>query len=280
MSTFVIARLTFREASRRWILWVAILLGLVFLIVYGIGFNEIQKDLARQFGSRSVGSLQKNEIYNFILIAGLYAVNFLSILMTVLTSVSTIAGEIESGTIQTLASKPLPRWQILIGKWLGFAGMLVLYIMLMGGGVVLIVYTISGYVAPNVFLGLALMVADTLLILSVALAGGTAFSTLANGALVFGLYGVAFIGGWIEQFGAFLQNQTAVNIGILSSLIFPSEVLWRRAAFEMESPIVSALGVSPFSTNSVPSPAMIVYALFYTVLAIAFALRRFNRRDL
>jgi hypothetical protein len=30
----VIARLTFREASRRWILWVALLLGLLFLLVY------------------------------------------------------------------------------------------------------------------------------------------------------------------------------------------------------------------------------------------------------
>jgi Cu-processing system permease protein len=279
MSAFVIARLTFKEASRRWILWVAILLGLVFLTIYSIGFNEIQKDLQRQLGSQTA-RLQKNEIYNFILIAGLYAVNFLCIMMTVLTSVSTLSGEIESGTMQTLASKPVHRWEILIGKWMGFAGMLALYLLMMGGGVVLIVYLISGYTAPNTFLGLGLITCNTFLILSVCLAGGTTLSTLANGGLVFGLYGVAFIGGWIEQFGAFLQNQTAVNIGIISSLIFPSEVLWRRAAYKMESPIVSALGVSPFSSNSIPSPSMVAYALLYAILAIVYAIRKFNRRDL
>jgi Cu-processing system permease protein len=279
MSAFVIARLTFKEASRRWILWVAILLGLVFLTIYSIGFNEIQKDLQRQLGSQTA-RLQKNEIYNFILIAGLYAVNFLCIMMTVLTSVSTLSGEIESGTMQTLASKPVHRWEILIGKWMGFAGMLALYLLMMGGGVVLIVYLISGYTAPNTFLGLGLITCNTFLILSVCLAGGTTLSTLANGGLVFGLYGVAFIGGWIEQFGAFLQNQTAVNIGIISSLIFPSEVLWRRAAYKMESPIVSALGVSPFSSNSIPSPIMVAYALLYAILAIVYAIRKFNRRDL
>jgi Cu-processing system permease protein len=279
MSAFVIARLTFKEASRRWILWVAILLGLVFLTIYSIGFNEIQKDLQRQLGSQTA-RLQKNEIYNFILIAGLYAVNFLCIMMTVLTSVSTLSGEIESGTMQTLASKPVHRWEILIGKWMGFAGMLALYLLMMGGGVVLIVYLISGYTAPNTFLGLGLITCNTFLILSVCLAGGTTLSTLANGGLVFGLYGVAFIGGWIEQFGTFLQNQTAVNIGIISSLIFPSEVLWRRAAYKMESPIVSALGVSPFSSNSIPSPIMVAYALLYAILAIVYAIRKFNRRDL
>jgi Cu-processing system permease protein len=279
MSAFVIARLTFKEASRRWILWVAILLGLVFLTIYSIGFNEIQKNLQRQLGSQTA-RLQKNEIYNFILIAGLYAVNFLCIMMTVLTSVSTLSGEIESGTMQTLASKPVHRWEILIGKWMGFAGMLALYLLMMGGGVVLIVYLISGYTAPNTFLGLGLITCNTFLILSVCLAGGTTLSTLANGGLVFGLYGVAFIGGWIEQFGTFLQNQTAVNIGIISSLIFPSEVLWRRAAYKMESPIVSALGVSPFSSNSIPSPIMVAYALLYAILAIVYAIRKFNRRDL
>jgi hypothetical protein len=52
-------------------------------------------------------------------------------------------------------------------------------------------------------------------------AGGALFSTLTNGGMVFGLFSVAFIGGWIEQFGAFLSNQTAINIGIIASLLPP-----------------------------------------------------------
>ena len=117
----VIARLTFREAARRWVVWVALALGLLFLVIYAIGFNEIEKDLSPG-GSR--GNLVAAEMHNFFLLAGLYVVNFLTSLMTVLTSVDTLSGEISSGTIHTVVSKPVPRWQIVLGKWLGFTGML------------------------------------------------------------------------------------------------------------------------------------------------------------
>jgi hypothetical protein len=48
----------------------------------------------------------------------------------------------------------------------------------------------------------------------------------------------------------------------------------------MQSPVVGALGFSPFSNASVPSLAMVAYAGFYLVAALALALRRFGRRDL
>jgi hypothetical protein len=98
--------------------------------------------------------------------------------------------------------------------------------------------------------------------------------------MVFGLYGVAFIGGWVEQIGSFLKNQTAISIGIISSLIIPSEALWKRVAHDMQSPIVKAMGFSPFSAPSVPSPMMLWYGVFYTLLALALAIRQFEKRDL
>lgn len=278
MPTLTIARLTFREASRRWILWVALLLGLVFLIIFALGFNEISRDVHQRAGN--MPTLQQSEIYNFMTMAGLYAVNFLTVMMAVLTSVDTLSGEIASGTVHTLVSKPVRRWEILLGKWLGYAAMLLAYLLLMAGGVVAVVYLISGYTPPNVLRGLALMGFNVLLLLSVSFMGGAWLSTLANGVLVFGLYGVAFIGGWIEQFGALLRNQTAINIGVVCSLIMPSEALWKRAAFEMQSPLVAALGFSPFITSSVPSPMMIAYAGLYLLAALGMALRQFQRRDL
>jgi len=278
MSAFVIARLTFREASRRWILWMALLLGVLFLAVYAIGFNEIHKDIQRRVGE--VALLERGTFYNFMLMAGLYVVNFLTAIMAVLTSVDTLSGEIASGTIHTLVSKPLQRWEIVLGKWMGFAAMLLLYLVLMAGGVLASGYLLAGYLPSNALLGLGMMAFNVLLLLSVSLMGGAVLSTLANGALVFGLYGLAFIGGWIEQFGSLLQNQTAINIGILCSLILPSEALWKRAAYEMQSPLVAALGVSPFSAASVPSPLMVGYAILYAAIALGVAVRMFSRRDL
>jgi len=278
MATLVIARLTFREAARRKILLAALLLGIVFLTIYGLGYHYVNVELNRT-GS-GPGMLQRNEIRNFLLMAGLYVVNFLTVMMAVLTSVDTLSGEIASGTIHTLVSKPLQCWEIILGKWLGFTGMLTLYLLLMAGGVIGLVFLISGYIAPHTSQGLVLMWLNGVLLLGVSLLGGAMFSTLANGVMVFGLYGIAFLGGWIEQIGSFIQNQTAVNIGIISSLIIPSEALWKRAAFEMESPLVRALGFSPFSAPTVPSPVMVGYAVVYAIVALILAIRQFNRRDL
>jgi Cu-processing system permease protein len=275
-STGVIARLTLHEAARRWVLWAALILGIIFLVVFSLGFNEIQKEIARS----TTQSLQRNQIYNFMMMAGLYAVNFLTLVMAVLTSVDTLSGEIASGTIHILVSKPMRRWEIVLGKWLGYSAMLSVYLLLMGGGVVLAVFLIGGYAAPHIPQGLGLMWLNIELMLTISLLGGTTLSTLANGVMAFGLYSIAFIGGWVEQFGSFLQNQTAVKIGVISSLIIPSEALWKRAVYEMQSPLVAALGFSPFSAASTPSAAMIVYAILYLLAAFGLALRMFKRRDL
>jgi ABC-type transport system involved in multi-copper enzyme maturation permease subunit len=282
MSTFTIARLAFLEAARRKILLAALLLGLLFLIIYGLGFHFIIVEAEKSVGNANL--LQLNEIRNFLLMAGMFVVNFLTSIMIVLTSVDTLSGEISSGTIQTLAAKPIRRWEIVMGKWLGFTGMLTLYLLLMGGGVMGIVFLRTGYTAPHPLRALELIWLNALVLLSVSILGGTILSTLANGVLVFGLYGIAFLGGWIEQIGSFLPDQaashTAVNIGIITSLIMPSEALWKRAAHELQSPLVAALGFSPFSSAYYPSLLMVVYAVLYTVIALILAVLLFKQRDL
>lgn len=283
-ATLIIAGLTFREAGRRKILLAALVLGLVFLVVFGLGYHYIIAEIERT--TRNPGRMVANinELSNFLMMAGLYVVNFLAIMMAVLTSVDTISGEIASGTIHTLLAKPVRRWEIVLGKWLGFAGMLALYLLLLAGGVMVLIYLRSGYVPLQPARGLALMLLNAVLVLSVSLLGGTFLSTLANGVLVFGLYGVAFIGGWIEQVGALLPEnaaiQTTTNIGIITSLIMPSEALWKRAAFELQSPLSAMIGVTPFSSKSVPSPAMVAYALVYVLFVVFLAMKQFERRDL
>jgi hypothetical protein len=115
---------------------------------------------------------------------------------------------------------------------------------------------------PGLAGGLALMLLEGMTLLSVSMLGGALLSTLANGVLTFGLYGLAFIGGWIEQIGSLLRNEAAVNIGIVSSLLMPSEALWKRAAYEMQPPLARDLGaMTPFSASSVPNERMVLYAV-------------------
>jgi Cu-processing system permease protein len=273
---WIMAAVTYHEAARKKMLWMAMAAGLAFLILFGTGLHF----QAKSFAARGMGVVLRREISFTMLTMGLYAVDLLAVLMTILTSVDTISGEIASGTIQAVATKPVPRWQLLMGKWFGFVGMLTTYIAIMVGGVNAITYVIAGVTARHVMSGLLLMWMESVVLLSVTFALATYFSTMTSGVLALGLHGLAFLGGWIEQFGAVTQTQSAVNVGVVASLLMPSESLWRRAAFEMQSPLANALRGSPFSTLSVPSLGMVFYAVLYMAIALVVAIRRFSQRDL
>jgi ABC-type transport system involved in multi-copper enzyme maturation permease subunit len=277
---FIIARLTFQEAVRRRIVLSALLLGAAFLVLFSLGFHFMQPEIERAAAGGPANAIGTAEFYNFLFMAGMYAVTFLAIAMAALISADTLAGEIGSGTIQAIVTKPVRRAEIVAGKWLGFAGLLALYLLLMAGGVMASVWLQARYAAPNLWRGVGLIYLESLLIMSVTLMCSSRISTLATGGVVFGLYGLAFIGGWVEQIGSFLQNQTAVNIGIISSLIIPSEALWKRAAFEMQSPLVRAIGFTPFTAVSTPSALMVAYAAIYLFVALVLAVRWFSQRDL
>ncbi len=280
----ILAKLTFREAMRRRILLAGLILGISFLVIFTIGFHfileQIKLAVDASAPSQGMAQLAHSETINAFEMMGLYAVTFLSIAMAALLAADTLAGEINSGTIQTLVAKPIRRSDIVLGKWLGFAGLLGLYLLLMAGGIVLSVFVQTGYAPDNLLIGLPLIYFEALLVMTITLMCSSAFPALATGGIVFGLYGLAFVGGWIEQFGSLIQNQTAVQIGILTSLVIPSEALWRRAAFEMQSPLAGSLGVSPFGTISVPSVLMIVYAVVYLIGALILSIRIFQKRDL
>lgn len=272
-----IARLTLRETQRRRILWAGLLMGLGFLAIFAIGFYFIQREIAREPQAGDELAF----IYGFLLTAGLYATNLLVVLMAVLISVTTISGEIESHTIESLVTKPVARWQIVMGKWLAYALLVLLYLLLLAVGLMLIVYGFTGFAMNNIPAGLALMALSALVVLSISIAGGTRLSTLANGVVAFMLFGIAFLGGWVEQIGALFRNEAAVNIGIITSLLMPADILWKKAltVFQPEFTAASMMA-GPFAVTSQPSNVMIGYAILYVVALLAFALWSFSRRDL
>jgi ABC-type transport system involved in multi-copper enzyme maturation permease subunit len=275
--------MTFQEAIRRRIVLTGLVLGILFLIVFSMGFRFISVEVAREEALDAGGpasNIMLAEMSNFLLQAGLYACTFLSVALGALLGADTLAGEITSGTIQTVVSKPIRRSDVVLGKWLGFAALLALYVLLMTGGTALSVFLQQSYVAPNFLVGILLIFLEAVLIMTISLACSSALSGLATGAVVFGLYGLAFIGGWIEQIGSIIQNATAVQVGIITSLIIPTESLWRRASYEMQGPFSAAMGISPFSSVSIPSGLMVGYALFYLVMALVLANAVFSRRDL
>jgi Cu-processing system permease protein len=274
-AVLTIAHLTLAEARRRRILAAALVLGGAFVLLFAVGFHFIVRDLPRE-----ASAAQQRFVMSFIVLAALYAANFLIVMTSVLITVDTLAGEIGSGVIETLCTKPVPRWAVVAGKWLGCWTILSLYAALLCGGVLLVARLVGGYTPPNAALGLPLLLLEGTVLLTLALAGGTRLSTLANGVTIFGLYGLAFVGGWMEQVGTLASNTTARYIGIAASLLVPSESLWQLASHQMQPPMARDLGMTPFSPLSVPSPAMVWWAVAYVLVTLAVALRLFRTRDL
>jgi ABC-type transport system involved in multi-copper enzyme maturation permease subunit len=275
-----IAELTFREAFRRRIATAAFILGFAFLVLNGGGLYLLVADTPMQGISERTPPVMRRMIVTTLLMMGMYAANWLVVLMTVLCSVDTLSGEISSGTMQSLATKPVRRWHLVAGKWLGFSGILTPFVLVLCGGVVLEMWLFTGHWSTGVPRALALVWLESMLLLAITLRAGASLSTLATGASVLGLHILAFMGGWIEEFGSIAGSRTATNIGVVTSLIMPSEALWRRAAFELQGTAIGAVGRNPFSSLSVPSPAMVVYGAVYTVAALSLAVRRFSRRDI
>jgi ABC-type transport system involved in multi-copper enzyme maturation permease subunit len=270
-----IGHLTFVEARRKRLVAAALILAAAFVALFAIGLHFIAADARARLAPSQQGFAM-----SFIVMAALYAANFLIVMTSVLVAVDTLAGEIGSGVVEALCTKPIGRASVALGKWLGCWVLFVLYAVLLCGGVLLVARLVAGYTPPHALLGVSLLLLEGTVLLTLALAGGTRLSTLANGVTIFGLYGLAFIGGWMEQIGTLAGNATARYLGIAASLLVPSEALWQLAAHHMQPPIVRDINLGPFSPASVPSPAMVVWAVVYWLLTLAVAVRLFQRRDL
>jgi Cu-processing system permease protein len=292
---FIIAGLTLREAQRRWLLVVGVLLGGAFVLVYTTGLWFIVQHSPCGPRARPCATpfqaLQFRAGLNMGAILGLYVANFLTVITAVLLPIDTLSGEIASGVTQTLASKPIRRAEIVIGKWLAYWLLVAFYIVLTAGGVIFSVWAVSaivsgsGFVPPSAARGLALILLEATVMLTISIAGGTRFSTVTNGMVALGVFGLGFLGGFVEQFGVMLVagetgRMTMRNIGTIISLLVPADALWRLAAYFMMPAIVRDLEVTPFNSMYPPSGAMVLWAIGYIVVVGMIGVRQFNKRPL
>jgi ABC-type transport system involved in multi-copper enzyme maturation permease subunit len=272
----IMAGVTLREAVRRRIVWTALIAGALLLAIFAIALH-LQ---VLEFQSRPMSPFVRYQVESGMMMIGLYTCDLLAVVLTILTSIDTLAGEISSGTIYAIATKPLARWQILVGKYLGFLAMVTAYVVLTFWATVGVAWATTGVVPEHALRGLLLIIFECLAALSVTFLLGTWFTTLTTGVLALGLQGVAFMGGWLEQVSGFSQSAHIVTLGVISSLVMPGESLWRRAAYEMQTPLAGSLSFSPFANVSIPSGAALVYAGAFTAVVLGVAIAHFQRRDL
>jgi len=284
MMPLLIARLTFQEAVRRKLVWVVLVLSAVFIVLYVYGFHVVVDDF-EAFNAQRGGAPRQfvpREVQMSVMVMlGLWTVNFLAGVMTIFAAVGAISSEIEAGTLHVIATKPLARYEIIAGKYLGFLGMIVSYIALMFACVIATARIVGDYTPPNMLTGLALMILVSTILLSLTMLGSTIFSTMANGVVVFMLYGLALTGGLVEQIGTSLDNDTMIRMGIASSILVPSDAMWKLASYKVQPALaVSLTGPNPFGTIVPPSDFAVRYAICYCLAVVAASVLVFHRRDI
>ena len=279
MSLWIVADHTLREAVRRRVVLAAAVVIGGFLALYGVGVWFGYRDISTD--PDLTASMQR-VIVGFMLQGGMWSLNFVASLLAIFLAVGSISGEIDQGTMHAVAARPVRRCYIVLGKFLGNLLLLTVFIGISTAVMIAVVAIITGQFAERAWTAPFAMLFAAAILLAVTIAGSTRLGTLANGVVVFTLYAVALVGGVIEQIGNFLDNPVTFDIGIATSVLLPTRALWDLAGTQLAQQSASTTGMTggPFSSLNPPSGWMLLVAAVYLVLALAYAVRAFQRRDI
>ncbi len=275
-----VIKLSFKEMMNKRILHLGIILTLVYLLVYGIGLHYL---LAEYSNATDQFWFVQQLGYQFLSL-GWYISTFMVGALAIMAGAGSISREIESGTVLSLASKPLSRTAILGGKFCAYSLVNILYSTVLLAAVAgMVRYYFRLLIDPvSLLVGIGIFMLVPLLLLSVTQVFSSIMSTMTTGIISFMLYAVAIIGGFIEQMGALMQNAGMINIGVLSSLLMPTDAIYRMAISHAGGMLgMGAIAeFGPFGAASVPSNWMLIYVIAYIIVMLTLATVLFNRRDL
>jgi ABC-type transport system involved in multi-copper enzyme maturation permease subunit len=281
VNTWIIARFTLQEAASRRLILAGLLLSAAFLALFGLGFGFLYGRAAEQTDRTGLLLIGAATLLTTL---GLYAVYFLTSFLALLLSVGAVSSEVESGALLAVLARPIRRPEYLLGRWLGQALLVGLYVVLMSVALLFIARLVADYQAPDAPRAVALLTLSALLLQTLGLVGSTLLPTLANGVVVFSLFGLAWLAGMIEFIGGLAQNLAMVNLGIAVSLLLPSDALWRGASYYLQSEtfLSAAAGrpMLPFASSSPPTTALLVWSTLQVLALLLTATAAFARRDL
>src|SRR3712207_1413323 len=185
------AALTVKEASRRKVVRALAALTFALLALSAWGFHRLSAETGAAELTSGEARLVASQVLNLVM----FGLSLIAALGTAFLAGPSLAGEIESGTVLAVLARPVRRTAVLLGKWLG--------LVVFGGGFVatagvaqfLIVRATVGYWPPHPVKGLALLAAQTAVLLTLGLLLSTAISPMASGVVAVGLFGGAWIAG-------------------------------------------------------------------------------------
>jgi ABC-type transport system involved in multi-copper enzyme maturation permease subunit len=291
MGLLLITRFTLLEAVRRRLFLAVLILSVLIVAAFAtLLLLVIHSPL------NTNDSVPDTQLYilgegAILTVLAIWMVYLLSSTLTIVFTANMISGEVEAGTFAILVPKPLTRFEIVAGKWLGYALIVCIYTALMVLAFLAIIRWQTGYWPTNAFAALGLLELGMLVLLGITTLGSALVPTMVNGAVALMLFigaPMASIAQFVVQILNLPSSQTVQSITTVINLIIPTDALWHGAAFYLIPPTANfiTLGISPLAfntpfTSGQPAPlALLIWAVVYCIALPALAALRFQHRDL
>jgi Cu-processing system permease protein len=286
-----VASLTFREAWRRRVVLAAAVMALGFLAIYGAGLHFVADQIGH--GLSFDAELSHRGAAVQMLALGLYTSSLLIALTAVFVSAGSVSAEVD-GVIYGVLSRPVRRWEIVVGKFIGLVVMLSVFDAALNAAVIGLARWLMAVPLVSWPVGMALLVLEPLPLLALALLGSSRLPTLANGVLCTAAFGIGLLGGMMEQVDGLvsrvvsmaggIHSGTLTYLGIVTSLLMPLDAVHRLALGALLPQGLESFGPLPGlggGTDAlVPSNGMMIYAGAYVFVMLLLAARAFSARDL
>ena len=244
---------TFREAIRDRILYLF------------IGFAVIMVISTKLFGMLTVGDESK-----IVKDIGLAAMQFFSMLIAVMMSMLLISREVDNRTVFNILSKPVRRWQFILGKYLGLVAIVAVNLLLITVILVAMVLIYTGQFDPMLVFA-AFM---TMLEMSVVAAFATFFAVLTRPIL-----------GSLMTLAMFIVGHTSADLWMLTRHLpgtFTRAVITvvyylvpNLERFNFKTEVVHDLPIQPAAVGWA-----VVYASAFVAVLLFLAALRFRTKDL
>lgn len=277
MKVLAVARLTLAEAAKRRLLVTGGAVSVAFVGLFLAAFWFL--DARAGSGAGMLSALASTLLTVF----GLYTVYFLTGVLAVFLAAGAVSGDVDSGTLHAVLARPLSRAQYLLGRWLALAVLVTGYVAVMAAALLAAARVFGDYVALDPWATAGLLALQAVCLLSLALLGSTLLPTVANGATVLALFGLAWLGGVVGSVGRSLGNEALVTLATVVTVAVPSDALWRAASYFAQSPLLLAAGQIPgipLASTVPPSAGVVAWGVAYPLVALGLAVFVFSRRDL
>jgi len=235
-------------------------------ILYSIlFFAGLMVAISAIFGAASIGDHVK-----YMKDFSLMSVSLFGVIIAVVLGVNLLHQELGKRTIVNILSKPVARWQFVVGKFFGLLATLTLVIGCMAAGVVLAFTMFTGEFDP----GLLAASAVALLEINIVIAVAIFFSSMVVTPSLAGMFTIAtFVAGRSAGYlGYFFEGEHPAAVSALAHTLYWT--LPRLDHFAVADQLVYGQMLSPGYLT-----ALAGYAIAYAGVLLLLSIALFSRRE-